>query len=105
MDVQGTSGDGHSMLYAALSRKHCECAAVLISEGAELSKSEQKDGLLTALEPEEQYALRNALLKYFVRDHQAVIGYFVSRSRFIGRQRRQRGGRCDGHRSLVIQRR
>ncbi len=78
---------GQTMLCAALDQKHLECVAILMAEGTELGEDEKP--VYNILKDDEKKQLRNFLLKYFTRPSDALINYFVSRSRFTGRNRRQ----------------
>lgn len=87
-DLQSLDSKGNTLLYFALEKKSFECAAILVSQGAELSKSEKLVYKNLISKIEHQQIIRFSI-KYFSRTKDAIINYFLSRSKFIGNRSRE----------------
>lgn len=71
----------HTALYRAVTHKQFACCARLLVEGAELDPTECSGNPFQKLTSAEQAELKNYLVHYFQRPADAVIAFFVSRSR------------------------
>lgn len=88
-DIQALNENEHTLLHVALELKFFECAAILISRGAERTESEKSQlpfGRIVS--DDENKVLIQFSLKYFSRPKKAIVDYFSSRSRLVIERKR-----------------